>query len=223
MRRSAAWIARSATWRRSCSMACFCSYCTCRFPCSTRSCASLRAWARISPRMLSASRFPCSMMRAVSRRAWARISWFLRSVSSASARAFWACSIDSLIVLSRSSSVVKRGFQANFASRAARQRKVMTVQMTVPGSGGISWEPMTIASLLERQEDADDQGEERGALDEGHWQREHGSYPGALEDVHQAEQGQDCDVSGGHVGEQADAEREGLGAHPDDLDRDHDR
>src|SRR6266446_4234967 len=105
-------------------------------------------------------------MAAVSRRAWARISWFLRRVSSPSARAFCACSSDSLMVLSLSWSVVRRGFQANFASSTARTIKVMTVQRTVPGSGVIRLEPMTNASLLEGQEDADHQREECRPLDE---------------------------------------------------------
>src|SRR6266540_1024712 len=70
------------------------------------------------------------------------------------------------MVLSRSSSVRRSGFQANFASKAASRTKVMIVQMMVPGSGVISWEPTGAAFLLERQEDADDQCEERRPLDE---------------------------------------------------------
>src|SRR5438093_4160338 len=114
-------------------------------------------------------------MAAVSRRAWARISWFLRSVSSPSARAFCACSSDSRMVLSLSCSVARRGFQANFASRTASAIKVITVQSMVPGSGVIRLEPMMTASLLERQEDADHQGEQRRALDE----RRGDDHPGA--------------------------------------------
>ena len=78
----------------------------------------------------------------------------------------------------------------------------------------------------ERREQGEDvglhEGHEELEHEDGERQRHRDREDPERDGVDQAEQGEDDEVAGHHVGEESNGEGEGLGEEPEDLDRDHD-
>src|SRR6266542_3286767 len=187
MSRRAASMARSATWPFSSASAFDFSSWICLRAWATRSSASLRARAVRSWRSASTSCFDFCASSAASRCAAASDALCSPSSLSASARSFLACSIASRMVRSRSSSILTIGPKANLASTTIRMRKVIAVQSVSPGlrsmmpaartgvtrafiertPGGDALRECDQRLLVDGEEQAHHDGEQRRAFDEG--------------------------------------------------------
>src|SRR5512139_1643909 len=181
--RAAAATARSATSARSCETASFFSSWIVFRAWATRSSASLRAWAVSWDRKASISCWFRLASSAASRWALTSASFCCARSFSASSRSWRAESMASRIVVSRSTSIREIGPKANFHSTPMRTRKVIAVHSVRPGfrsmipaaSTGETWAFIGLLPLREErerllgdgEEQADHDGEQRGAFDEG--------------------------------------------------------
>src|SRR6266702_1044626 len=199
---SAAVMARSATWVRSSRIALLfsCSIWALAF---TRSCsASARALLTNSALTWSASWVARAIISSRSRAASLSMSCRWLSRAWASAWAFSAPCTCSRTVFSRSSMIWSSGFQANFPRTKAKIRNKIRVKRVRVKSTSVRLAPPPSEDRTSRDRrrlmvllDGEEDGQEQDG---------------------------DHQVAGQHVREQTDHEREGLGEHADDLDRDHD-